>query len=405
MDTARPQTIPAEPPLEDGCALSLDGGPFFHLMERLHLSPESTTRRALLMVSLLAFTWVPFVMLGVGEGLFTGRWDPLLTHSEVHVRTLFALPILLLAELELRRSAAAVSRRVVDDDLLSPERLPVWLAVLKRLRAVVNFRLFEYLFLAFAFGVVMAAYLEYLPSWLLRWLTPTLHQAGGFWKTATLATWWYVLVAQPLLLLMIGRWLFRWTLWGRLLWRLCQLKPRLRPAHADRAAGLAFLCVPVLALRYFVLALAATIASVWYDEIARGAAQPATFSVDLLLFLGLTLALVALPYAVFTPTLTHGKHDGILLYTSLMSRFLDHFEARWLSDKPPDPLDTSDFSSLADLGTSHEVVTEMRPTLLSADDLKALLATAVLPFLVLLVMHSESAADLVQRIVTRIVGL
>jgi hypothetical protein len=310
--------------------------------------------------------------------------------------------LLLVAQSALDQRVAMTERSVSAQNLLPSSQRQQWQALLARLQWLRSDRVVDLCWMVVVYATLVFAYFDYLPLRLLRWLLSTLH--GVQWADATPAWWWYVLVAQPLLLLVLGRWIHRWMLWGVLLWRLAALQPVLRVSHGDGVGGLGFLRVPIDALRGFVLGLGLALASVWFDEIAAGRAQTSTFATDALGFLVLCLLLLLSPYLGFSPLLLGARDRGIIEYGELMRRHSAEFEQRWLAHAPPDMLGHADFQSLADLRTTSRGVEELRVLVPNFADLRGLLVAAVLPFLLVALAHGPSAAQLVKGAVMRFLG-
>lgn len=384
------------------------GGPWFGLQRKFHLEPRSGKAMGLRFAWVIIFvTWLPLVLLGTPSSLHVGRWDPLLLRSEVHVRLLGALPLILLAEGLLEQRVAAVTRALFDPEVLPAAQHPSLRESFLRLARTRDARLPEILLLCFVYAGSLAAFSGALPVWWLRWIAPAIHEAGPQWSEATPVWWWYLLISQPVFLFVFARWLFRWTLWGRLMWHAARLAPRIDPSHADRAGGLGFLAGPLFALRFFVAGFGLAIASVWLDEIAMKRVDPKVFSNDVVLFLGLTAMIAMLPYTPFTRLLVEAKHKGVQAYSLLMRRYVSRFDRRWLhlsASADDSMLGCNDFSSLADLGTGFSVVKEMRSSVPGLDDLKALLVAGVAPFLVIPLLYGKSTAELVQRLLLRLIG-
>jgi hypothetical protein len=359
-------------------------------------------KRFWLIVAIVALAWLPLVILSAPIWRSDGMIDPLLLCAEPHVRLLGALTLLLVAQRALDRRVAMAERSVSAADLLPSSQRQQWQALLAHLQWLRSDRVVDLCWMGVVYGALVLAYFHYLPPRLLRWLLSTLH--GVQWADASPAWWWYVLVAQPLLLWVLGRWVYRWVLWGVLLWRLAALRPTLRVSHGDEVGGLGFLRVPIGALQGFVLGLGLAIASVWFDEIAAGRAQTSTFTTDALGFLLLCLLLLLPPYLGFSPLLVDARDRGILEYGELMHRYSAEFEQRWLAHAPADMLGHPDFQSLADLRATARGVEELRTLVPNFADLRAVLVAAVLPFLLVALAHGPSAAQLVKGAFMRFLG-
>ncbi|MFO7562490.1 MAG: hypothetical protein R6X02_07590 [Enhygromyxa sp.] len=377
------------------------GGSIYEFTRRLSLDPDHLRTRAWLILATVALAWVPLVILAVVTKLSSGEMDPLLLRAEPHARLLGTLSLLCFAEPVLDARVAVVADGVGEDGLLRPTSVARWnlaIATFKRRR---DAWLFDSIWAAAIYGGLLLAYLGGLPDWAARWLLSTLH--GVSWSEASAAWWWYVLVAQPLLLWALGRWLVRWVLWVWLLWRLARLELELRAVHGDRAGGLGFTSIPLDSLQLFILALGIAFASVWYDEIAAGRAQISNFTGDVLAFLVLCLTMTLLPYLQFSPKLIRVREAGIVEYAALMRDYAVQFEQRWLGPARPRAqlLGHVDLSGLADLRSSSAEVEAMRSLIPSARDLRSVLLVAALPFVVVALAQGPSAAQLLSSALRR----
>ncbi|NUP12636.1 MAG: hypothetical protein HOW73_41870 [Polyangiaceae bacterium] len=355
----------------------------------------------------VAVAWVPIVALtGIGW-LVSGKWDPLVLRSEIHVRLVVALSLVFFAWKSLESRTLGVCKSLEAGDVLPDSSRAAWDGLVEHHRRRVHTRWPEITLAVGIYLVTLIAYLGALPSGVLRWVAPTLHDAEPFWRGHTAAWWWYMLVGQPIFLFAIGRWLHHWIVWARVLWKLPSLSPRIQPAHADRAGGLGFLSGPLGATRVFVAALAAALASVWFDEIKLGRALPATFAFDFLVFFLLSSALAFVPFARFVPVLFDAKDDGERQFSAIVRRYVDQFENRWAAAEDPNRepmLGSSDFQSLADVGNSYCVARDMRIIIPGWDQIRNHLLATVLPIAFIVFARSESAAEVVLRLFSRIVG-
>lgn len=366
-------------------------------------SSDEPRRRPGLIVGLVALAWLPLLLLsGFGPGAGV---DPLLLRAEPHVRMLIALLVLLSAEPALDERIAMVVRDVPVDVRLRPLDRERWDDTLHRIRRWRDAKLFELCWLAVIYGELALAYFDRLPDRTLRWSLSSLHSAQ--WGEATPAWWWYVLVSQPLLLLWLGRWLYRWLLWTVLVWRLARLQPDVQVAHGDGVGGFAVLRLPLTVLPWFLLAVGSAIAAVWFDEIASGEAEVATFAMDLLGFLLVGAGLVLVPYLLLTPRLVRARELGMLEWSALAHRCAAEFEQCWLArgeQEHANLLARPDVSTLADLCTVTRSVEQMRVLVPSAKDLKSTLLVAVLPFLLVVLAQGTSAVQLIRSAAVRFIG-
>lgn len=383
------------------------GGPFFRLATHLRLSPPLDHFGTRLVSCSICLCWLPVVLLLIAQRMATGVWDSLFTGSELHLRMLVSLSLLLWSEWLFEHRVRVTNRYLLDHDFIPTQRLDQWRAEIARLTRVRDSWIPEVALLTLVYGLSMAAFLGFLPHGVLRWLAPTIHEAGVHWAKATPAWWWYLLVSQPLFLFVVLRWLTRWMLYTHLMWCLARMPPRVQPLHADRAGGLAFLAEPLFALRFYACAASVALMSVWLDELARSHAQPAIFATDLSVFLAGSLFLAIIPYAPFVRVMVEAKHHTMLSASALMNTYTQQFGARWLHPEAPgsepELLGHSDFSGLADLGTSFKIAEDMRTFLPGPGFLKAHLVAALAPFGLIVLIYGPSAAELIKGVLLHFV--
>jgi hypothetical protein len=384
------------------------GGPFFQLERRLALVPQPRKLGARLALCLVGLTWVPVALFALAARLQDGFWPPLFLRSEVHFRMLGALVLFSFGEAILERRAHGIGRELRRSALLPREKQLLWnqrIAAIVKLRDAVGP---ELALIAFVYGLTSLAYFGELPPWAMRWLAPTLHEEHGNLREAFLLWGWYVWVSQPLFLFILGRWLLRWFYFTHLLWYLASLRPRVQVSHTDGAGGLGFLASPLMAMQAFTLGAALTLLSAWLDEIVAERLQPAAFTNEVAAFVFGSLLVAQLPYLLFTPLLVEAQEHGVLKYTALMNRYTRLFERRWFGYTAHDPheylLGHSDFSGLADLGTSFKVVERMRRTIPSKEDLKGHMLVSLLPFLFISMAYRGALTTVLRGIITRFIG-
>lgn len=383
------------------------GGLLFRWARRLKSDPTTPAGARRLLLALLALTWLPPVMLTLLERLTSGEWDPLLFRYEVHVRLLVVLPLLVLGERQLEARAASMAAWVSTGGVLDADGVTRWRGALARVGRLRDALWPEVLALALVYAVILGSLWELVPPWALRWVTPAVEDARLLAQPRSPAWWWYVLVGQPVLAVLLLRWSWLWTLWSGLMVRLSELPLGLQPLHTDRAGGLEVLTQPLLAFRFALLAVALGLAAVWADMILAEVTIPAAFAGVFTAFLALTYAFGFGPYLAFTPKLVDARHAGLETYSALVRRYAARFHQRWIVEHgaSEEILGHSDFSGLADLGSSFQVVTEMRSTVF---DNGALLLHGVVasgPILLVGLTHNVSLVDVLRAFFSRVLGI
>jgi len=384
-----PSNTPAEgaKPPQDAYDFSLVlGGPLYQLVRRAHLSGDALEllRRRVIVISL--FAWLPLLVLSVLGGRAWGDAVrvPFLVDIEVHVRYLLALPLLILAELVVHQRMRPVARQFLERGLIpesSRARFDLAMASAARLR---NSVLAEVLLIAFVYLVgVFYLWPRYsaltVPTW---YAVPT---GGG--RQLSPAGWWFACVSLPLFQFILLRWYFRLFVWMRFLWQVTRSKLSLVPTHPDRAGGLGFLSLTVVAFTPLLMAHGALLAGMIANRIFFQGARLPDFKVELVVVVAFLLLVVLGPLLLFTPHLALARRVGLREYGTLAQRYVREFDDKWLRGGAPadEPLvGSADIQSLADLGNSFEFVRSMRAVPFTRDVVLHLAVITLLPVVPLL---------------------
>jgi hypothetical protein len=208
-----------------------------------------------------------------------------------------------------------------------------------------------------------------------------------------LAGWWLLLVALPLFWFLLGRWLWRFYTWGRLLRDIARCDLRLVATHPDRCGGLAFIGQYPNTYLLFVLALSTVVAATVLKQVVFGGASLMSFKFALLGMIVFLVVAFVLPLLAFTPVLLKLKKRGLSAYGALVSRHNLAFEARWVDGRAAgseggEPLGSPDMSSLADLSASYELVQNIRVIPVTKQSIGPLILAALLPMSVVAVTQA-----------------
>jgi hypothetical protein len=159
------------------------------------------------------------------------------------------------------------------------------------------------------------------------------------------------------------------------------------PTHPDHAGGLAFLGDGQSRFSILLFATSAHIAGAIANQILYNGKSIYDFQAIVAFYtVGIGL-LVLLPLLVYVPKLFTLKEEGQLAYGALSMAYSQVFDRRWIGKTPLTEemlAEIADFSALADLGASFQVVKDMSIFPVDFDTLKLLLLATVVPFIPLL---------------------
>lgn len=322
-------------------------------------------------------TWIPLVVLTLFEGaLHQGPRIPFWQSIGTHVRLLVAIPLFFLAESVFDTRVADVIRRMLQIRMVLPRDEPALAAAARKAIKARNSWPMEAAIAVLTGALIWAGLRTDLPLDVPTWRT----NAGG---GHTLAGWWYILVSLPTFQFLFWRWCWRLVIWSRLLWRISRLDLQLIPTHPDGAGGLAILGVAHVDLAPFAFAGCAVLSASYAEQMLYAGVPPSAFAVSSTgVVVGSTL-LLTLPLVVFAPKLIDVRQRALLEYGTLAAHYTRAFAAKWLpTDPPPDEpmLGTPDLQSLADLGSSFDLIRQMTIVPIAKSQLLLIAATAALPF-------------------------
>jgi len=389
-------------------ALNLDefslakGGPFFKLMVRSGLVRPDFARPARRAIFLALFTWLPIFVLSALQGLALGGSlkVPFLLDFSVSIRFLISVPLLIIAEVVLDERIRRVIKHFIDSRLVRESDYPRFEAAIRDAFGLRNSLLAEAVMVGLVIMNSFFIRVEYSTA-ASTWQV-LVSEAG---RARTAAGWWYVVVALPLFQFLLARWLWRFLIWSRLLWRLSKMDLQLVPTHPDLAAGLGFLSPAQAKYGIVAFALSAVIAAKIGEDILYGGASLPQFKVLIGGYIALMLLVLLAPLLVFTPKLLAVKRRGLLEYGALANEYTQAFDRKWIRREVAEGealLGSADIQSLADLGNSFTFVRTMRAIPIDRNSIIPLVVATALPMLPLILILTVYPFD---QLVLKIAGL
>jgi hypothetical protein len=309
---------------------------------------------------------------------------PFLYDIEAHVRFLVALPLLIIAEVEVHRRLPPLLREFTERHLIPEHAKPRFEAAVASAFRWRNSVLPEVLLLAFVYGVgVLVVWRQFWALEIDTWYaTPS---AGG--SMLTPAGIWYGYVSVPIVQFLLLRWYWHLLVWARLLWQVSRIDLRLLPAHPDRAGGLEFLASAGYAFAMLAMAHGALTAGQIASRIFFAGATLPHFANAIAVVVLFMLCIIFVPLLAYVPQLAAAKQTGLRMYGTLAERYVRGFDAKWLGERMPvdEPLvGSADIQSLADLSNSYAVVQSMRFAPITPEAILRLAAVTLAPILPLM---------------------
>jgi hypothetical protein len=330
------------------------GGPLYHLLRTAHLVPPNRFHATLPAVAVIAFAWLPLMAIETARRLATGAFDALIHDYSVHTRMLVSVPLFFAAESALEYHVDLAIRRFERGGFSAdtPNALHEVLDAARRRR---DRAWPELVLLIAAWGSSLGALsgAGFSSGWV---------QTGVDLHGVAVARAWYELVVLPIYQFLVGRWLWRWLIWTRLLFELSRLRLRLMPTHPDYGGGILHLSNPIAAFAVFAAGLSTVAAAGWYTNIGLGYARAPKFVPAIGLLLVAVEVVAFTPLFTFVRTLSRARRDGLTEYSLLALHLTRSFHRRWIENPKDDDsiLDRSDVSELTDLMSSYQGLTQMR---------------------------------------------
>lgn len=353
----------------------------------------------------MALTWLPLLVLSVGQGLAFGDLVqvPFLLDPSVHMRFLIALPLLVLAEIGVDARIRPAPMTFVERGLLPQSEWPrLGAAIVRALR-----RRDSWLAECVMLLMVYALAVWQLGGGHLRADEIALAEASwhvvpaGHGGGRSLAGLWFTFFSLPLFQFLTLRWYYRILIWAALTWRMSRLDLHLLPTHPDRAAGLGFLSQTVYAYVPLALAHGTMLSAAIMNRIFYGGAALTDFRVEIAGMVALVYVLVLGPLMLFVPTLVAINLKATAEYGALAGGVVRAFESRWIRDgnrKKSELLDVGEVSAMTDLDTTVAIVREMHYVPITREGMLWVGVAVVAPLLPL-VLTIMPADELIKRLV------
>jgi hypothetical protein len=357
------------------------GGPLFQILRRAHLTGDTLEllKRRIFFIPVVA--WLPLLVLSALEGQALGGSAavPFLLDVDVHVKFLWVLPLLILAELVVHQRMRLVVKQFLERHLIAEKDLPQFDSAIASAFRLRNSVLAEVLLIAFVYVVgVLIIWRQYTSLATTTWYA----MAGSEGLKLSLSGVWYGYVSLPIFQFLMIRWYFRIFIWTRFLWQVSRLDLGLIPTHPDRAGGLGFLSYTASAFTPLAVAHGSLLAGFVANRIFYLGASLPQFKIEILVLVVFLLGMVLGPFLMFTPQLAKVKRTGNLEYGTLAERYVREFDAKWLRGGAPAGealVGSADIQSLADLSNSYDVVRTMNTAPITKEAIVQLVAATLLP--------------------------
>ena len=344
----------------------------------LELFRTASSRTLTSTFTAVGLVWIPLAVLSAlrgGDTLLS-----FLTDYASQSRFLIILPVLILAEPQLRARLALVAHRF-EVDLVPRDQWPEFQSNWNSCERLRNSNLARVLLvvLTYATAAFLSQYLSPGGSEFVSWWKGN----HGFRAFSPAGTWAFF-VSYPILAYFTYLWIWRHILWARFLRSTTQLGLRLVAAHPDHVGGMGFLEASLLGQTPFSFCLGVGLAGAVANRILHEGHSLMSFRyLALALVIGVLLFCVG-PYLFFTRTLLQMRRQGMLSYGGFAIAVGEQFEKKWLHQAESlteEVLLVPDFSTVGDLYGVVNYIDDIRIIPVGAVDLYAIVLVALLPAL------------------------
>lgn len=347
------------------CDVSLGEGGLMRRLESLcHL-----TQPPWQILTAVAVTWLPVVLLGMLNEHQLGFRIALLHDPGMHVRLLIATPVLLVLDNLFPRTCKFALADLLRHGVIPQTTRPRFEAMTRNARRLGDWWLPEILLVLAAIGISIASFLEIVPLSRL--------QAGR-----SEAQIWYALVALPVFEFLLLRSLWRWLIWVYVLVSLARMDLDLEATHPDRRGGIWYLRMPSLNYGALLLfAMSSVLCAEWGNRFAS-VTTVMGFAPMLLSFALIGILVAFGPLLLFVPKLARAKREGLAHLGSIAAGAGRWFRDRWPDPATADVVTTDYIQSMASVvSTYRDTVAPLNLLLVSKHDLLIVLAATLGPIL------------------------
>jgi hypothetical protein len=377
----------------------MEGGPLFNFQSRVGLvkGAASGIKRRAIAAALLTF-FPLFILSALQQRAFTHVEVPFVRDFSTYSRFLFAIPLLLVAEIILGPRIAAAAAYFIEAGLVLEKDYAKFAAIIDRGMKSRDSILAE----------VVLAILAYIFA--IVGLKETAIHASTWYATRTATghslTWagiWLIAFCAPLFQFLTYRWVWRLFLWFQFLHRANKLDLQLFPTHPDGAGGLGFVGETQRFFGIILFALSIGTVGVLANDIAYDKVPLENFTAAIAVYVVAAVLIIVLPLVVFSNRLLRTKRIGLHQYGMLATVYTGLFQKKWIqrgnSENEP-LLGSADIQSLADLGNSFGFIEKMKPLPIDLLTLLHLIAASLLPVvpLLLLVMPLKDVLKLLFKV-------
>lgn len=330
------------------------------ILSRLKLSVISSESVLKKIIFFSAFTWLPLFILSLiqNNALNPDITMPFLKDFESYGRFLIAIPAVFIAEKFINIQISNSLVHFVDSGIISENNVGEYELLLNKFRKLSESRNLQIVI----FIIAMLNIYLVKSSWgSLTDYTSWKYDAVS--DSITAAGYWFLFISLPVIKYLIFRLFCKFLLWTWFLRKISGLELNLIAIDPDKSGGLGFLGIVQSSFGFLGFAQAAIASSEVANKVVYGGVPVEDYRLSLLVIPAVVFIYLS-PLLYFSRKLGKLKLDGIMTYSTLVHKYSNLFEDKWIkginNNDKVSFLGSGDIQSLADIGTTYEVVENIR---------------------------------------------
>ncbi|MFM0573069.1 hypothetical protein PQQ88_32950 [Paraburkholderia caledonica] len=360
----------------------------FRWQRRVGLIPSEglgIVRRALFFS---AICWLPIALWAIATGhAFPTRGEhTLASHFGIHVRSLVAIPLLILAEHTAHQSIRQFLHYLLESGLVSVQDAAQFRSEIDSIARLKDW--------ALPWALIVGAAIAWAGAGILF---PPSEDAGWIGQSGQVpfGGWWFILVVRPIFTALLMAWLWRAYIIFALMLKIAKFPLSLVPTHPDRAGGLAFVERLAFVFSPVTFAISAVVAAAFAHEVIYHGAAPLNMKTLMIGAAVLISIVFLLPFSPLIITLARLKRRALLQYGSLVGNHGRIVHRRWIDGHgvgSPAILDAPELGPVADVQSIYEAVRRIKSFPFTKLGLLAVAAPAAAPMVLVTVIKLPLSA-------------
>lgn len=359
------------------------------LLSRLNLGVINSESILKNILFISALTWLPLFILSLIQNTAVNPdiTLPFLKDYESYGRFLIAIPAIFIAEKFINIQTSNSLVHFVESGIISENNVGEYEKLLIKYRKLTDSKPLQIvIFIIATLNIFLVktfwGNLTDFSSWKYNVTTDSITAAG----------YWYMIISLPLLKYLVFRLFCRFLLWTWFLRKISRMHLNLIAIDPDKSGGLGFLGIVQSSFGFLGFAQAAIASAELANRVIYGGVPIEEYRLSLLTIPAVVLIYLS-PLLFFSRKLSKLKLDGIMTYSTLTHKYSHLFEEKWIKGinniDGESVLGSGDIQSLADIGTTYEVVENLRIIPINIKMFVFMLTLVALPFIPLLFLKFD----------------